>query len=182
LDIVAFAIDVPPLESIPKLPGDQNEIRYFSDGSYDPRWKSGSAAAIGPTGGKGCKLELSSSYFSELHGLERLTSLAVEDNHEHQLIIFISDNARILSSIKQWHFRHMRQAEFRICENLQRMLAKGNKDKFTHVVSHTILIMLLRMTQEDAQTPLATSRLTITALPLPRTSSILLTSSILSLP
>ena len=32
----------------------------------------------------------------------------------------------------------MRQAEFRIYENLQRLLAKGNKVKFRHVVSHTI--------------------------------------------
>jgi hypothetical protein len=100
---------------------------YFSD------------AALGPAGDKGCRLDLSSSsYVSELHGMERLTSLAVDDDIENSTIIFVSDNAGILSSIKQRQLRHMRQSEYRIYQNLQRLIARCNKVKFRHVISHAI--------------------------------------------
>jgi hypothetical protein len=70
--------------------------------------------------------------------MERLTSLAVDDEIENSTIIFVSDNAGILSSIKQWPFRHMRKSEYRIYQNLQRLIARGNKVKFRHVISHAI--------------------------------------------
>ena len=116
---------------------DNNEHRYFSDGSHDHKSNTGSSAAVGPISSKAKLISIcSSSYQAETQGVELATELAQDE--ENSLIVFITDSASILTGLKSWPFKHITETQLRILHNIAVLMEKGNTVKFRWVPSHLL--------------------------------------------